>query len=78
MLASIEGKNGENIMIRDIDNEQEAVYLEVGKFKGWVRVHYDVMEDGTYNQSVKDIDLPYIVVDKNVYSVSEFKIWDKD
>lgn len=76
MMASLEGYKGENIIVRDIDEIKGRIYLEIGDFEGWVRVQYEIVPDGTYNQSVMDIDLPYIVVDKNVYSLSEFKIWD--
>lgn len=83
VIASIEGYNGESILIKDLDTESDenGVFVEVTKgdkgiFKGWLRVSYKMVEDGTYNQSVHTIPLPYIVIGRDVYSIEDFHYWD--
>ena len=74
VVASREGYNGENILITDI--EEDRVFVEVGEFKQWVSISYRIVEDGVYNQSVKNIALPYIVINRDVYSIDSFHTWD--
>lgn len=76
VIASREGYNGENIMITVV--EESRVYVEMGEHKGWADVSYKIEKDGTYNQSVKDMDLPYIIIGKDIYSVNTFHTWGED
>lgn len=75
VIASLEGVNGEQIMAHKVEEDQ--VLITVENTREWCRLHYEVVEDGTYNQSVKNIKLPYIVVNDNVYSIDDFHDWKK-
>lgn len=76
VIASREGYTGENILITN--TEGNRVFVELGEEKGWVTVSYQIVEDGVYNQSVKDIELPYIVLGQDVYSIDSFHTWQID
>lgn len=76
--ASREGYKGENIIITDIEADSERVYVEMGEHKGWADISYKIVEDGVYNQSVKNISLPYIIIGRDVYSVDSFHTWEQE
>lgn len=87
VIASIEGYQGESILIKDVETEQaldggvfvEVTSLEGNKlFEGWLKVLYEIVPDGTYNQSVNTIELPYILIGKDVYSIAKFHVWDTE
>lgn len=78
IIASRESYDGEQMLVHQIETRENGtfLYMTVGDTKTWYMVTYRIVPDGTYNQSVQNIQLPYIVVGNNVYSIDSFYEWE--
>ena len=73
VIASREGFNGERMMIHKM--EDNAVYMTVDEDRKWYKISYEIVPDGTYENSVKRISLPYILHENHAYSLDSFHDW---
>lgn len=73
IIASRDGYSGEKILVHKVD--KGAVYMTIDKTRNWYPLSYEVVPDGTYNQSVKGMALPYVICDRDVYSIDSFFDW---
>lgn len=76
VIASREGYNKEQLHIHDVSGNK--VYMSVDTERDWYKLHYEIVPDGYYNQSVKSISLPYIVYQNDVYSIDTFRDWSRN
>lgn len=77
IIASLEGYQGEQLLMHRVKGN--SVYMTIKKEEesemDWFQLSYARKSDGTYNQSVKKIRLPYIVYKNDVYSIDDFHEW---
>jgi len=79
VIASLSGHGGERLLIHTVKGNEVYMTIEEGEDTetDWHKLSYKIVEDGVYNQSVKNISLPYIVYKNNVYSINDFHEWKR-
>jgi len=79
VIASLSGYGGERLLMHSVKGSKVYMTIEDegDKKTDWFELRYKIVNDGVYNQSVKNIPLPYIVYKKDVYSINDFHEWKR-